>query len=44
MHYFGGGTEGGYFQSDMKVPTVVVGPGPGKMAHLANEYVLVSQM
>jgi acetylornithine deacetylase len=40
----GGGTEGGYFQDILNIPTVVVGPGPGAMAHLPNEYVLVDQM
>ncbi|KPA80529.1 glutamamyl carboxypeptidase putativemetallo-peptidase Clan MH Family M18 [Leptomonas pyrrhocoris] len=40
----GGANEGGYFQDVLGIPTVVVGPGPGAMAHLANEYVLVDQM
>ncbi|KAK7200082.1 glutamamyl carboxypeptidase [Novymonas esmeraldas] len=40
----GCGNEGGYFQDVLNIPTVVVGPGPGSMAHLPNEYVLVDQM
>ncbi|GET90445.1 acetylornithine deacetylase-like protein [Leishmania tarentolae] len=40
----GGGTEGGYFEDVLGVSTVVVGPGPGAMAHLPNEYVLVDEM
>lgn len=44
VHKVGGGTEAGFFQEFLSIPTVIVGPGPGAMAHLANEYVLVSQM
>ncbi|KAK7199144.1 Peptidase family M20/M25/M40 [Novymonas esmeraldas] len=41
---FGGGTEAGFFQDVLGIPTVIVGPGPAKIIHLPNEYVLVSQM
>ncbi|KAG5490392.1 hypothetical protein JKF63_00512 [Porcisia hertigi] len=40
----GGGTESGYFDGVLGIPTVIVGPGPSAMAHLANEYVLVDDM
>ncbi|KAL7698269.1 glutamamyl carboxypeptidase [Lotmaria passim] len=33
----GGGTESGFFEDDLAIPTVIVGPG-GFGAHLANEY------
>ncbi|KPA74488.1 glutamamyl carboxypeptidase putativemetallo-peptidase Clan MH Family M18 [Leptomonas pyrrhocoris] len=33
----GGGTESGFFEDDLSIPTVIVGPG-GFGAHLANEY------
>ncbi|KPA78817.1 glutamamyl carboxypeptidase putativemetallo-peptidase Clan MH Family M18 [Leptomonas pyrrhocoris] len=44
VHRSGGGTEAGFFQDILGIPTVIVGPGPGSMAHLPNEYVLVDQM
>ena len=44
VHRSGGGTEAGFFQDILGIPTVIVGPGPGSMAHLPNEYVLVEQM
>jgi acetylornithine deacetylase len=40
----GGGTEAGYFQNVLGVPTVIVGPGALNMAHLPNEYVTVAEM
>ncbi|KPA73087.1 glutamamyl carboxypeptidase putativemetallo-peptidase Clan MH Family M18 [Leptomonas pyrrhocoris] len=40
----GGGTEAGYFQNVLGVPTVIVGPGPFEMAHLPNEYVSIADM
>jgi acetylornithine deacetylase len=33
----GGGTESGFFEDDVAIPTVIVGPG-GFGAHLENEY------
>ena len=40
----GGGTEAGYFQNVLGVPTVIVGPGPFDVAHLPNEYVTVEEL
>ncbi|KAK7199381.1 glutamamyl carboxypeptidase [Novymonas esmeraldas] len=40
----GGGTEAGYFQSTLGVPTVIVGPGQLDVAHCPNEYVSISQL
>ncbi|KAK7198270.1 glutamamyl carboxypeptidase [Novymonas esmeraldas] len=39
----GGTTEAGFFQEDLKIPTVIVGPG-GERAHEANEYTLCDNL
>ncbi|BCP54998.1 acetylornithine deacetylase [Kaistia sp. 32K] len=38
------GTEGGLFQRDLGVPTVVCGPGSIDMAHKPDEYVTIEQL
>jgi acetylornithine deacetylase len=38
------GTEGGLFQRDLGVPTVVCGPGSISMAHKPDEYVAIEQL
>lgn len=38
------GTEGGLFQRDLKVPTLVCGPGSMAQGHKADEYVTVEQL
>ena len=38
------GTEGGLFQRDLGVPTVVCGPGSIEMAHKPDEYVTIDQL
>ncbi|EPY33558.1 acetylornithine deacetylase [Strigomonas culicis] len=42
--YMGCGTEGGFFQDRLHVPTVIAGPGDLALAHVADEHVPDAQL
>lgn len=44
VHKIVGGTEAGFFKDTLGIPTVIVGPGDFKMAHLPNEYIAIDSM
>lgn len=44
VHKLGGGTEAGFFQEVLGIPTIIVGPGELTVAHQPDEYVSLAQM
>ena len=38
------GTEGGLFQEQLNIPTIVCGPGCIDQAHKVNEYISIDQI
>ncbi|KPI83171.1 glutamamyl carboxypeptidase putative metallo-peptidase Clan MH Family M18 [Leptomonas seymouri] len=44
QHRSGAGTEAGYFNGVLKIPSVIMGPGSIDEAHQPNEFVTVQQM
>ncbi|CAD2213737.1 Peptidase family M20/M25/M40/Peptidase dimerisation domain containing protein, putative [Angomonas deanei] len=44
IHKLAVGTEAGFFHSELNIPTVVIGPGSLRQAHVADEHVGIAEM